>query len=366
MIYNTRCFLNAAEGRVSAMGEAMEYFRERTNIEKARQHIEEMSEYERPLFFSGPTRISMIGKYFLAFMVLNVHLLFWWGTGSDAPGDGASQWLVFLHATVGLLGISGFFLLMLVLTKINHFMNFSTSGGWFTTSLLLIALTPGIFFLEEQITEGLLATVIGFVGEAPGSFIPFDWNPQFYLMFGIGYTILLVFLTEFYRKAFVYAVTDKQIYLSKEFLKILDTSSHVIQLDGIENLKVQRDLIGRFTNIGNVHVITASGMGLKSDSVEVGGGMAASLAGDDSKSSNPVMKIIKLLILMMKFQRTRKTVDENPEDCIYGVRNPMMVHKLINELRTRPDDMPLFADEEESAAEPAAAEPASEEPNTEA
>jgi hypothetical protein len=320
------------------MGEAIEHFLARTNTEKARHAIREMSEYELPIYHSAPTRISMLGKYVLALMVLGVHLLFYWGTGMDAPsGDDANAGLIFLHATVNILGISGFFLCMLILTKINHFMNFSTAGKWFTRALMLISITPGIFFLEEQVTEGVLSTVIGWVGTAPESFIPIDWSPSLYLIFGIGFSIFLVFLTEFYRKAFIYAITDKQVYMNKEFLRVLDSASHAISLDHVENLKVERGLVGRLANIGNVHMITASGMGLREDSVEVSGAAAAA-ALPDSKSSNPVFRVFKMLIAMMKFQRTRKAVDDNPEDCFFGVRNPVLVQKLVNELRTMPED----------------------------
>ncbi len=322
------------------MGEAIEHYLARTNTEKARAAIHEMSEYEHPIYLSGPTMISMTGKYTLAMMVLGIHLLFYWGEAMSAPSgnEGAAQWLALLHATVGLLGISGFFIAMLILTKINHFINFSTSGRWFTFSLVLISITPGIFFLEQQLTEGLLATIIGFVGEAPKSFIPIDWSPSLYLLFGIGFTIMLLFLTEFYRRAFIYAITDKQVYLNKEFLRVLDSSSHVISLEHVENLKVERGLIGRLANIGNVHLITASGLGIRQDSVEVGGGIAASVISDDSsKPTNPVMKVIRLVVAMIKFQRTRSTVDDNPEDCFFGVKNPVMVQKLVNELRTMPE-----------------------------
>ena len=341
------------------MGEAIEHFLARTNTEKARHSIREMSEYELPIYHSAPTRISMLGKYMLALMVFGVHMLFYWGTGTEGPsGSDANAGLVFLHATVNILGISGFFICMLIVTKINHFLNFSTSGKWFTRALMLISITPGIFFLEEQVTDGALSVVIGFVGTAPESFIPIDWGPSLYLMFGIGFSIMLVLLTEFYRKAFIYAITDKQVYMNKEFLRVLDSASHAIALDHVENLKVERGLVGRLTNIGNVHMITASGMGLREDSVEVSGSAAAA-ALPDSKSSNPVFRVFKMLIAMMKYQRTRKAVDDDPEDCFFGVRNPVLVQKLVNELRTMPEaEREAISTRHAAAAEAESAAPA--------
>ena len=74
-----------------------------------------------------------------------------------------------------------------------------------------------------------------------------------------------------YQRAFTYVITDKQVYLKKEFLKFIDANSHAISLTKIENLKVERSLIGRILGYGSLHVITASGMGLRQDSISVGG-----------------------------------------------------------------------------------------------
>ena len=54
------------------------------------------------------------------------------------------------------------------------------------------------------------------------------------------------------------------------------------------------------------------------------------------ETSNIVVRLFRFFIFMMRLQRTRKTVDLNPEDCFYGIRRPMDVYALVNELRTRP------------------------------
>ena len=78
-------------------------------------------------------------------------------------------------------------------------------------------------------------------------------------------------------------------------------------------------------------------MGLREDSISVGGGVATEVTDAATKqSTNFIIRMIRLMFVVIRLQRTRTTVDLDPEDCFYGIRRPMDVYALVNELRTRP------------------------------
>ena len=314
------------------MGEQMDAFRENLNVEAARDAVPEMSAYEEPYYRSGPIVLSMFPRYLLIVFVLAVHVLF--GIGYEAPeGEGGLNFVLNLLQLLVSTGIAGFFLVMIILTWINRFVNFSTSGGLYTVSLLIISITPGIFFLEEVLTNSFFSPYIGL---EDSGFLP-EWSSIYYLIFGGVYAGVMFILTVMYQRAFTYVITDKQVYLKKDFLKFIDSNSHAISLSKIENLKVERSLIGRILGYGSLHVITASGLGLKEESMSIGAGAVSDVAEAATKeTSNIVVRLFRFFIFMMKLQRTRKTVDLDPEDCFYGIRRPMDVYALVNELRTRP------------------------------
>ena len=323
------------------MGEKMDEFSNGLNVEAARSAVPEMSAYEVPYYRSGPTFLSMFPRYFLILIVLSIHLLFYFMEGDAYDTEGKTGGLVFLLNLLDILadtGPIGFFAILIVLTWINRFVNSSTSGSLYTVSLLLISITPGLFVLEDIFTgDGFVA---GLIGTQDSGFLP-DWSKLFYLIFGLGYTGVMFFLTVMYQRAFTYVITDKQVYLKKEFLKFVDANSHAISLTKIENLKVERSLIGRVLGYGSLHLITASGMGLRQESMSIGGGGGGGATSEvteaaTSQSSNFLIRALRFMVIVVRLQRTRTTVDLDPEDCFYGIRNPMDVYALVNELRTRP------------------------------
>ena len=321
------------------MGEKMDEFSKGLNVEAARNAVPEMSTYEVPYYRSGPTFLSMFPRYFLILLVLGVHLLFYFMEGDAYDTEGKTGGIVFFLNLLDALadtGSIGFFGILIVLTWVNRFVNFSTSGSLYTVSLLLISVTPGLFVLEDIFTgDGLVADLIG---TQDSGFLP-DWSKSFYLIFGLAYTGAMFLLTVMYQRAFTYVITDKQVYLKKEFLRFVDANSHAISLTKIENLKVERSLIGRLLGYGSLHVITASGMGLRQESMSIGGGGGATTEVTEAatnQSNNFLVRMLRFLFIVVRLQRSRTSVDLDPEDCFYGIRNPMDVYALVNELRTRP------------------------------
>ena len=137
----------------------------------------------------------------------------------------------------------------------------------------------------------------------------------------------MAILTVMYQRAFRYAITDRRIHIRKEFL-YFDTSAHGISFDNIENLKVDPSIIGKVFGFGNVHMVTASGIGLREDESGIGAGLAA----NPDSTSEGGKRLTRAAFGWISVQRQRTTVDQDPEDCLYGIRNPMGIYRLINEL----------------------------------
>jgi len=154
-----------------------------------------------------------------------------------------------------------------------------------------------------------------------------QWLQIYYLVLGFVSCGMLILLTYYYQKSFQYAITDKRIHLRKQFL-YFDSSNHGMSFDKIENLKLAPPIIGRIFGFGHVHIITASGIGLREDESGIGGGLAA----DSETLSKESKGALGFIFGWITAQRQRTTVDQDPADCLFGVRKPLNIYRLINEL----------------------------------
>jgi len=301
------------------LSDYVEQFQSTINEKSVRAGFPEMTTNETPIWVGSPSFLSMSSYYILALFLFSVHLLFYWAAtetsiGSDNQSDiilGVFKWLI------DVTDVFGFVIIIFIITKLNHYINFSTSSRWTTTWLLLNGLAPLILVSSDFILEYLNISLGGF--EIP------DWNESYYLFLGVISSGFMVLMTLLYQKAFSYAITDRRIHISKKFL-YLDTSAHGVILENIENLKVSPSLIGKIFDFGNVHVITASGIGLRDDITDLGAGIASSSLSEEEKS------LFNSLFGWVTIQRQRKTVDQKPEDCLFGIRKPLKIYRLINEL----------------------------------
>jgi hypothetical protein len=264
----------------------------------------------------------MAGHYFLATLILVIHLMFFWAAeGPDVEGEGQANFAIGIFKWIlDVSGVLGFVVVLFAVAKINHYLNFSTSSRWTTTWLLLNGAIPLLMVVAD-----LSGKVLGnFMEEIPDS--P-QWFQIYYLILGIFSSASMVALTVMYQRAFRYAITDRRIHIRKEFL-YFDTSAHGISFDNIENLKVDPSIIGKVFGFGNVHMVTASGIGLREDESGIGAGLAA----NTDSTSERGKRLNRAAFGWISAQRQRTTVDQNPEDCLYGIRNPMGIYRLINEL----------------------------------
>ena len=307
-----------------SMTEYIDNFKSKVDEDSARSAFPEITDSETPVWRSGPSFLSMADKYILALLVLIVHILFFVGGAGDFEAQENANIAASLAIwVVDKTGILGFVVTMLVITKMNHFANFSSSGSWTTTWLLACTFVPFVWKLMD-----FLSWAGGIVGNDFENPLP-DWNYFWFLVLGgISFTAMILF-TLMYQRSFQYAITDKRIHIRKKFL-YFDTSVHGISFHKVENLKSDPTILGRIFGFGNVHVITGSGVGLQVESlgVSVGGGATPEI----KEVPTGIRRIFSMLFGLITKQRQRTVMATDPADCLYGIRKPMQIYRLINEL----------------------------------
>ena len=306
------------------MGELINRFREEIDSDQARQNFGDMTEAEEPIWIGRPTVLSMLERYLLIGLVFLTHIVFFWAaTGDDLDGEGRTNFVIGLaKAVLDISGVSGFVLMMLVIAKLNHYLNFSTSGRWTTSWLVINSFVPLLVVIADW-SGKLLGIIFSELPDTP------QWLDMYYLVLGIASCGLASILTLSYQRAFMYAITDRRIHIRKQFL-YLDTSIHGISFSDIENLKATPSIIGRLFGFGDLFLITASGIGLEPNSDSVGATNGLTI--DNGNQTTSPRGYFSLLFGWISLQRSRSNPLNDPEGCLYGISDPMTIYQLINEL----------------------------------
>jgi membrane protein YdbS with pleckstrin-like domain len=306
------------------MTDYIQDFKSKIDETSVRKDFPEITDTEIPVWQGNPSFLSMADKYILAILVFGLHILFFIAEQFDSPeGDGQLNAIVSLmRAIIDISGTMGFVIAVFLLAKINHYANFSTSGRWTTTWLIITGLVPFTWYVMD-----VASMFGGLVGSEFDNPLP-AWNNLWFLPLGIISSTMMIILTFIYQHAFQYAITDRRIHIRKSFL-IVNSSVHGIAFDKVENLKANPPILGRIFGFGNVHILTASGLGLQQDSFGSSVGVGQELT---DGAPGIVKKIFSLMFGWVTKQRQRTAVAQDPADCLYGVRNPMKIYRLINEL----------------------------------
>jgi hypothetical protein len=305
------------------MSQFVEQFKSSIDADSTRNDFPEITDSETPIWRGGPATASMADKYILALAVLLVHVAFFLGELLDTPeGEGQANFL--LSAVMWLIdttGVLGFVICMLLLTKINHYANFSTSGGW-TTSWLLVTSSIPLVWKSIDIIEWFAGLVgSGFTNPLPA------WNFSWFAPLGVFSFLVMISFTLLYQRSFQYAITDKRIHIRQSFL-YFETSAHGISYQKVENLKADPTILGRLLGYGNIHVVTGSGVGLQVESL----GVSAVASTEIREQSKGKRRVLSFLLGWITVQRSRTVEATDPADCLYGIRHSMDVYRLINEL----------------------------------
>ena len=311
------------------MSDYIQDFKSKIDPHAVRTVFPEITDSETPIWQGSPSFFSMADKYILAIIIFLTHAAFFAAEQFDSPeGDGQMYFILSLfRSLIDISGTMGFVLTMLIIAKLNHYANFSTSGKWTTSWIIISALIPFIWYLAD-----IFSTLSGLVGSNFENPLP-QWNYFWFLPLGIFSSLVMILLTFIYQNAFHYAITDKRIHIRKNFL-FFDTSVHGISFEKIENLKANPPIIGRILGYGNVHILTASGLGIQQESVDTGLGVPEEIVTNKGKKTS-----LSLFGWISK-QRRRNSVAQEPSDCLYGIRSPMKIYRLINELMDANNNLP--------------------------
>ena len=293
------------------MNDKINNFRSQLDIHEVKEKFPEMTESETPIWQGSPALMSMSGKYALSMLVLLVHLIFFWAAKfEDVEGEGNLNLVVGLAKVIlDISGVFGFVIVMMIIAKINHYLNTSTSGGWTTSWLLINGLIPFTIVLFDWGGK-----IIGnFTDGVPDTPMWLDW---YYPLLGGLSAFFSLAITTHYRNSFQYAITDKRVHIRKKFL-YFDSSTIGIPFEKVENLKVEPSIIGRIFGFGNIHVITD---GIQSD------------ARDEEQSGEGSSIISSILFGLILSQRKGSPSTEDPSQCLFCINDPMSIYSLINEL----------------------------------
>ena len=282
-----------------------------------------MTDSETPVWKGGPSTLSMAERYLLALLVLSIHFIFYVGSTGDSI-EQVSR-MEDLMAISGWLtrttGVMGFAAIMLFVTKANHYANLSTSGR-FTTGWLLTNTILPVSWRILEVAEAL-GDEAGVVFRSPLE----EWNHDWFLPLGVASFTVMVVFTRIYQRSFQYALTDRRIHIRKRFL-YLDTSTHGIAFNKVENIKADPTILGRILGFGNVHIVTGSGVGLQTES----SGLSLGVISEANKTARGSAGVISFLFGWIMKKRERTVMARDMGDCLYGIRDPLGVYRLINEL----------------------------------
>ncbi len=305
------------------MSQFVEQFKSGIDAESTRNDFPEITESETPIWRGGPATASMADKYILALLVLAVHVAFFLGALLDTPeGEGQANFLLtVIMWLIDTTGVLGFVIIMLLLTKLNHYANFSTSGSWTTLWLLVVSSIPVIWKSID-----IIEWFAGLIGSSFTNPLP-EWNFSWFAPLGAFSFLVMISFTLLYQRSFQYAITDKRIHIRQSFL-YFETSAHGISYQKVENLKADPTILGRLLGYGNILVVTGSGVGLQVESL----GISAASPMEIRDQSKGKRRVLSVLLGWITVQRSRTVEATDPADCLYGIRRPMDVYRLINEL----------------------------------
>ena len=312
-----------------AMSDYIQGYRGRVKDSEVRRKFPEITQAEVPIWTSGPTMISMADKYILAVVVMLIHVFFFIGSDIESPDSQVlPPHVIFFFRIVETTGVLGFVITMLLLAKINHFANFSTSGRWTTAWLLTNTMVPLSWKLMDLIEW--LSNRFGSNFSDP---LPV-WNHAWFLQLGIMSFAIMVIFTILYQRSFRYAITNRRVHIRKSLL-YFDTSVHGIAFHKIENLKADPSILGRVFGFGNLHIVTGSGVGLQTEGRDMTTGVANNIP---NNVSTGVMKLIHMIFGLVTWKRNRTVMASDPAVCLYGIKRPMRIYRLVNEMIDKSGD----------------------------
>lgn len=293
------------------LSELLSESRDSINEELIRKKFSSIGDEEIPIWFGSPTSFSYAPRYILASIIFSVHFIFY-RVATTVYAEGREGFLYiflrFMDQLFDLVDVFAFVFVMLIIARINHFLNISTSNVKISFFLIIVGIIPSIWFITNVIDWFLIL-----IGEN-GLNIP-EWLDTWFLGLGIINSSVFLIYSVISQLSYSYLVTDKNIYIKRKIL--FYNSFTIIAIDEIVNLKTQISFFGKMLGYGNLLLITEKDLEVKSNS---------------NIERNGLQKFFYILKLLISYKRQRKELTLKPSECFFGVKNPMLVYQLADEI----------------------------------
>ncbi len=252
-----------------------------------------------------PTRRAFLlrNSIFLYYFFISLLAVMGYGIAyAEMPGTKLTDIVLYMVLWVVLTILPGVFLAF----KRRRF-------GWFLWPLLMNVAGIGVrWYFADSID-----TQYGWIIE----YAPF-------LVFA-AISIIALAVVDAHRRTYEYEISEGCIKISYGFLK---SNQQIIPLRHITNVLLDRNFAARLFGVGNVVIVTSSGMGTGDRGVF--GGVAA---GGGAKR-------VGAGVHMGGISQAKEFVAD-PKNCIYGVSKPTRVSETIERLLARERDMPYSPEE---------------------
>ena len=280
--------------------------------EEIRDSFPFISEDEVPIWKGKPTFSSYLPRYFLALFVFLIHYCFY-RVAVTVYAEGQSGYLNtairIIDQLFDLIDVFAFIFVMIIFARINYFLNFTTSTKKTSLFLIFIGLIPSVWFIINIVDWVLL--LIG--REALN--VP-EWFDTWFLALGIINSSIIFAFSIISQLSYYYIMTDKNLYIQKRQL-IFYKSHTSIAFEDLENLTTQQSIIGKLINIGNILPF----LEINSD-----------ISPEVNNERTTIQKFIYMMKLLIFYKRSSKEIVMTPSECFFGIKKPMVIYELANEL----------------------------------
>ena len=267
-----------------------------------------------------PSIFAFWSMYMLGLIVLGVHMLFFWA-GKFETSEDASVFVDLIHIAADTAPTVTYTMLMLVVLWFNRMLNVGTSGKGFSFLLFLIALIPSLIELDD---------ILNWWGVTEKEILPAFFEYSFFF-WGIGWCAFIFVFTGWTQRSYSYAITTQAVILQQDFM--MSRSRRRFLYSNVQEINVRQGAIGKMFNFGSVIPMTSTGLGLEESTtgVAAGASIGPTVDKDDSAAEKTGKRLIKAFMAILMFQRTKRTVSQNPKHCFFGVRDPWDLQTRISE-----------------------------------
>jgi hypothetical protein len=267
-----------------------------------------------------PSIFAFWSMYMLGLIVLGVHMLFWWAGTFDTKED-SSVVVDLIHFAADTAPTVTYTMLMLVVLWFNRMLNVGTSGKGFSFLLFLIALIPSLIELDD---------VLSSFGITEKEILP-SWLEYDFFLGGIGWCAFIFVFTFWTQRSYSYAITSQAVILQQDFM--MSRSRRRFLYSNVQEINVRQGAIGKIFNFGSVIPMTSTGLGLEESTtgIAAGASIGPTVDKDDSAAEKTGKRLIKAFMAILMFQRTKRTVSQNPKHCFFGVHDPWGLETRISE-----------------------------------